>query len=141
MARDLTDMLRSTAGDVARDALRNVGSGGFKKWNPLPSRKSSPLSGAKGVAAGAGLAALAALAKKGVEAVRSNSDGPGIASQLGEKVGDNLKETVSQKVDEAGGLGGIAKQAARGLPGIGGGEGNGGEGMEGVGKGHPGKEH
>jgi uncharacterized membrane protein len=130
MARDMTDMLRSTAGDVARDALKNVGNGGFKKWNPLPSRKSSPLSGAKGVAAGAGLAALAALAKKGVDAVRSKSAGPGIGSQLGEKVGDKLKGTVSQKVDEAGGIGGIAKQAAGGPLGIGGGDG-----MEGVGKG------
>jgi uncharacterized membrane protein len=135
MAKDLTDMLRSTAGDVARDALKNVRNGGFKsKLNPLPSRKSSPLSGAKGVAAGAGLAALAPLAKKGVDAVRSKGDGPGIGSQLGEKVGEKVKETVSQKVDEAGGAGGLAKQAAGGLLGIGGGDG-GGDGAEGVGKG------
>jgi uncharacterized membrane protein len=131
MAKDLTDMLRSTAGD----ALKNLGNGGSKsKWNPLPSRKSSPLSGAKGVAAGAGLAALAPLAKKGVDAVRSMRGGPGIGAQLGEKVGDELKETVSEKVDEAGGVGGIAKQAAGGLLGIGGG-GNGGDGADGVGKG------
>jgi uncharacterized membrane protein len=128
MAKDFTDMLRSTAGDVARDALKNIGNGGFtSKLNPLPSRKQSPLSGAKGVAAGAGLAALAPLAKKGVDAVRSSREGPGIGSQLGEKVGDKVKETVSQKVDEAGGAGGIAKKAAGGLLGIGsdGGEGDG----------------
>jgi uncharacterized membrane protein len=136
MAKDLTDKLRSTAGDVARDALKNVGNGGFKsKLNPLPSRKSSPLSGAKGVAAGAGLAALAPLAKKGVDAVRSGKEGPGIGSQLGEKVGEKVKETVSQKVDEAGGAGGIAKQAASGLLGLGGGGDGGGDGAEGVGKG------
>jgi len=132
MAKDLTDMLRSTAGD----ALKNIGNGGSKsKWNPLPSRKSSPLSGAKGVAAGAGLAALAPLAKKGVDAVRSMRGGPDIGAQLGEKAGDKLKETVSQKVDEAGGVGGIAKQAAGGLLGFGGGGDGGGEGADGVGKG------
>jgi uncharacterized membrane protein len=121
---------------VARDALKNVGNGGFKsKLNPLPRRKSSPLSGAKGVAAGAGLAALAPLAKKGVDAVRSGKEGPGIGSQLGEKVGEKVKETVSQKVDEAGGAGGIAKQAASGLLGLGGGGDGGGDGAEGVGKG------
>jgi uncharacterized membrane protein len=136
MAKDLTDKLRSTAGDVARDALKNVGNGGFKsKLNPLPRRKSSPLSGAKGVAAGAGLAALAPLAKKGVDAVRSGKEGPGIGAQLGEKVGEKVKETVSQKVDEAGGAGGIAKQAASGLLGLGGGGDGGGDGAEGVGKG------
>jgi uncharacterized membrane protein len=136
MAKDLTDTLRSTATGVARDALKNVGNDGSKsKWNPLPSRKSSPLSGAKGVAAGAGLAALVPLAKKGIDAVRSTRGGPGIGSQLGEKVGDKVKETVSHKVDEAGGAGGIAKQAAGGLLGIGGGGDDGGEGAEGVGKG------
>jgi uncharacterized membrane protein len=135
MAKDLTEKLRSTAGDVARDALKNVGDGGLKKkLNPLPSRKPSPLSGVKGVAAGAGLAALAPLAKKGVDAVRSGKGGPGIGAQLGEKVGDKVKEGVSQKVDDAGGVGGIAKQAAGGLLGIGGGDG-GGDGAEGVGKG------
>jgi uncharacterized membrane protein len=134
MARDLTDMLRNTAGDVARDALKNVGNGRSKsKWNPLPSRKQSPLSGARGVAAGAGLAALAPLAKKGVDAVRSKRDGPGVGSQVGEKVGDKVKETVSEKVDEAGGVGGVAKKAAGGLLGIGGDDG--GEGTEGVSKG------
>jgi uncharacterized membrane protein len=135
MAKDLTDKLRSTAGDVARDALKNVGDGGLKKkLNPLPSRKSSPLSGVKGVAAGAGLAALAPLAKKGVDAVRSKDGGPGIGSQISEKMGDKVKETVSQKVDEAGGAGGIAKKAAGGLLGVGGDD-SGGDGGEGVGKG------
>jgi uncharacterized membrane protein len=68
--------------------------------------------------------------------VRSTKSGPGIGAQLGEKVGDKVKETVSQKVDEAGGPGGLAKQAAGGLLGIGGGGSDGGDGgMEGVGKG------
>jgi uncharacterized membrane protein len=135
MAKHLTDKLRSTAGDVARDALKNVGDSGLKKkLNPLPGRKSSPLSGAKGVVAGAGLAALAPLAKKGVDAVRSKDGGPGIGSQISEKMGDKLKETVSQKVDEAGGAGGIAKKAAGGLLGMGGDDSRG-DGGEGVGKG------
>jgi uncharacterized membrane protein len=59
-----------------------------------------------------------------------------VGTQLGEKVGDKVKETVSQKVDEAGGAGGVAKKAAGGLLGIGGGDSDaGGDGMEGVGKG------
>jgi uncharacterized membrane protein len=136
MAKDFTDMLRDTAGDMARDALKNVGNGGSKRnWNPLSNGKPSPLSGAKGVAAGAGLAALAPLAKKGVDAVRSAKGGPGVGTQLGEKVGDKVKETVSQKVDEAGGAGGVAKKAAGGLLGIGGDSDAGGDGTEGVGKG------
>jgi uncharacterized membrane protein len=132
MASQLTDTLRSTVGDTTRDALKNLGDVRPKRLNPLSRNKPSPLSGAKGVAVGAGLAALAPLAKKGVDAVRSKG-GPGVASTVGEKVGDKVKETVSQKVDEAGGVGGIAKQAAGGLLGVGGD--SGGDGVPGVGKG------
>jgi uncharacterized membrane protein len=141
MAKDLTDTLRSAAGDVARDVLGSVGDGASKKsWtplsggkaNPLSRGKPGPLSGAKGIAAGAGLAALVVpLAKKGVEAVRSAKGGPSI----GEKVGEKVKETVSEKVDEAGGAGGIAKQAAGGLLGLGPDGGTGDGEIEGVGHG------
>ena len=58
-----------------------------------------------------------------------------LASKAGDRVGSNLKDTVSEKVDQAGGVGGIAKEAAGGLlPGSG--DGGGGKGgMPGVGKG------
>ena len=108
-------------------------------------KKSGPLSGVKGIAAGMGLAAAAPLAKKGVDAIRSNGNGiPGptklagkAASNVGDKVADTLKDTVSSKVDEAGGAGGMVKEAASGLLPFGGGgdDGGGKGGVAGVGKG------
>src|SRR5918994_2117291 len=145
MATDLGDALGTALGRAAREAAGNV------VTNARKSTKNGSLGSAKGFAAGAGLAALAPLAKKGFDAVRSNG-GPSMpsvkpgkvvgkaASKVGDKVGDKVKQGVSEKVDEAGGAGGIAKQAAGSmLPGgggDGGGDGGGGkEGMEGVGKG------
>jgi uncharacterized membrane protein len=138
MAKDLGETVRDTLGQVVREAVSNVGG------NSRPQKKSSPLSGARGVAAGAGLAAMAPLAKKGVDALRGGSlptPKPGkvatkAASKMGDSVGGKLKEGVSQKVDEAGGAGGLVKEAAGGLlPGSGGDGGGGGGGMPGVGKG------
>jgi uncharacterized membrane protein len=140
MAKDMSDTVRDTLGQVVREAVKNVGNA-----SP-PKKKSSPFSGARGVAAGAGLAALAPLAKRGVDAVRGNgvslpSPKPGkvaakAASKMGDQVGGKLKEGVSQKVDEAGGAGGMVKEAASGLlPGGGDGGGGGKGGMPGVGKG------
>ena len=59
------------------------------------------------------------------------------ATKAGDRVGAKLKDAVSEKVDEAGGAGGLVKDAASGLiPGLGGGDGGGGGGgMPGVGKG------
>jgi uncharacterized membrane protein len=54
---------------------------------------------------------------------------------MGDQVGTKLKEGVSEKVDEAGGAGGLVKEAAGGLLPGGGGSGGGKGGMEGVGKG------
>ena len=142
MAKDLGDAIGTAVGRAAREAAQTVAT------NARKSSKNGSLSGAKGLLAGAGVAALAPLAKKGFDAVRSNgapsmpSVKPGkvagkAASKVGDKVGTKVKEGISDKVDEAGGAGGIAKQAAGSvLPG-GGGDGGGGgkEGMEGVGKG------
>jgi uncharacterized membrane protein len=143
MAKDMSDTVRDALGQVVREAVKNVGS------SSQPQKKSSPLSGARGVAAGAGLAALAPLAKKGVDAVRGNgislpSARPGklaakatgkAAKKMGDQVGGKLKEGVSEKVDEAGGAGGLAMEAAScRLPG-GGDSGGGKGGMPGVGKG------
>jgi uncharacterized membrane protein len=142
MAKDLGDAIGTAVGRAAREAAQTVAT------NARKSSKNGSLSGAKGLVAGAGVAALAPLAKKGFDAVRSSgapsmpSVKPGkvagkAASKVGDKVGDKVKQGISDKVDEAGGAGGIAKQAAGSvLPGSGGGDGGGGkEGMEGVGKG------
>jgi uncharacterized membrane protein len=144
MAKDMSDTVRDALGQVVREAVKNVGGGG-----PQPKKKSSPLSGARGVAAGAGIAALAPLAKKGFDAVRGNglslpSPKPGkmaakagtkAAKTMGDSVGGKLKEGVSEKVDEAGGAGGLVKEAASGLLPGGGDSGGGKGGMPGVGKG------
>jgi uncharacterized membrane protein len=136
MAKDLSDTVRDTLGDIVKESVKNINSAKADK---------PTLAGAGGLAAGAGLAALAPLAKKGFDAVRSNgaSSLPSAkpaklagkaASKVGDKVGEKLKEGVSDKVNEAGGAAGIAKQAAGGLL-PGGDSGGGKEGMEGVGKG------
>ena len=141
MAKDVSDTVREALGQVVREAVKNVGNA-----SPPTKKKSSPLSGVRGVAAGAGLAAMAPLAKRGVDAVRGNgvsmpSPKPGkvaakAASKMGDKVGGKLKEGVSQKVDQAGGAGGLVKDAASGiLPGGGSDSGGGKGGMPGVGKG------
>src|SRR5919206_1465812 len=129
MAKDVSDTLRDALGSVVREAVKNVGDASPKK------RSKGPFSGAKGIAAGAGLAAAAPLAKKGVDKVREgglSSLSPAnmatkAVSNAGEKVGSSVKDTVSKKVDEAGGAGGIAKEAASSLlPGGGGSDGGGG---------------
>ena len=140
MASDLSDTVRNALGNAARDALKNVSSAA-----PTGKKGHGGLSGAKGLAAGAGLAAAVPLAKKGVDAVRGGGGlskpsptraASKIASKAGDKVGENLKEAVTSKVDEAGGAGGLVKEAASGLiPGLGGDSDGGKGGMPGVGKG------
>jgi uncharacterized membrane protein len=134
MARDLSDSVRDALGNVVREALKSASE------VPPTRNKSGPLSGAKGVVAGMGLAAAAPLAKKGVDAMRGNGKPPGpakLASKATDRVGSKVKEAVSSKVDEAGGAGGIVKEAAGGLlPGLGGDSGSSAKGgMPGVGKG------
>jgi uncharacterized membrane protein len=144
MARDVSDTVRDALGGVVREAIKNM-----SDVSPTPSKsKSGPLSGAKGIAAGVGLAAAAPfVVKKGVDALRSNGS-PGklaakaapasLASKAGEAVGSKLKDAVTEKVDEAGGAGGMVKEAAGGLLPFGGGGGDSGGGKggaPGVGKG------
>jgi len=142
MARDTGEVVRGALGNVMREALKNVG-------DVSPTKNSSskgPFTGARGLAAGMGLAAAAPLAKKGFDAVRGNGAGnlasmaPGnLASKASDLVGGKVKETISSKVDEAGGAGGIAKEAASGLLPFGGGgsdsDSGGKGGTPGVGKG------
>jgi uncharacterized membrane protein len=130
MASDIGSAVRDALGGVVRDALKSAG-------DAKPGRKAGPLSGAKGVAAGAALAAAAPLARKGVAAVKSNgaSMAGKAASKASDDVGSGLKDVVSRKIDDAGGASGLVKDAASGL--IGGGDdgGGGSGGMPGVGKG------
>jgi uncharacterized membrane protein len=134
MPKNVSETVRDALTQVAREAIKNIG-------DVPPKKRSSPLSGPKGVVAGAGLAALAPLAKRGVDAVRANgvptpAKATGkAASKAGDRVGSKLKDAVSSKVDEAGGAGGLVKEAASGLL-PGGGDDSGGKGgMPGVGKG------
>jgi uncharacterized membrane protein len=151
MAKDVTDVVRDTITRVVQDATDTLGSSGKRSSN-------GPLSGLKGVAAGAGLAALAPLAAKGAgSAVRRRMAGgaakniakkpadlakkpadavSGVASKLGDSAGKGVGEKDKEKIDESGGAGGLAKEAASGLlPFGGGGDDGGGGGVEGVGKG------
>jgi uncharacterized membrane protein len=139
MANDMSDAVRGALGQVVKGALKNAvqattGSSG----SPLKS-KSSPLSGMRGMAAGAGLAAAAPMAYKGIDKLRHGGlamSGPGgLASKAGDQVGSKLKDSVSEKVDQAGGAGGLVKEAAGGLLPGGGGDGGSSGGMPGVGKG------
>ena len=130
--------VRDALGKAARGSLKHVGGRG-----KASKANASPLSGGKGVAAGVGLAAAAPLVVKGIGAVRNGRPSlkptkvvESAATKAGERVGSKLKDTVGEKVDAAGGVGGIAKEAASGLlPGLGGGGGGGDAGVPGVGKG------
>src|SRR5829696_2397718 len=139
MAKDMGDAVRGALSQAVREAVKNVGD-----VSPKPKSSKGPFSGARGLAAGAGLAAAAPLAKKGVDAIRANGGIPTpsptkaagrMASKAGDKVTSGLKDTVSSKVDEAGGAGGLVKEAASGLLPGGGGDDGGKGGMQGVGKG------
>ena len=66
MAKDMGDAVRDALGHAVREAVKNVGDA-----KPKKGKGGGPLSGAKGLAAGAGLAAAAPLAKKGVDAIRN----------------------------------------------------------------------
>jgi uncharacterized membrane protein len=148
MAKDMTDIgqtIGSAFGTIVREAAQSVSSNGHQR---LPGRGSNgALSGMRGVAAGAGLAAAAPLAAKGASKLvkgaamkRLASPVKGVADKAGEKAKETAKETVGEKIDEAGGAGGVAKEAGKSLiPGVGskGGDQKGGgqKGTPGVGKG------
>jgi uncharacterized membrane protein len=121
MAKDLGDVIGHAVGRVAREAVQTVSSNARKASN-------GPLSGPKGLAAGAGLVALAPLAAKGagklVKQQLANGGNP--VAKAKEAVGGGVKDAVGNKIDQAGGAAGMAKEAAKGvLPGGGGGDGDG----------------
>jgi uncharacterized membrane protein/ribosomal protein S20 len=144
MAKDVAEMMRDTLSQAVRDAAHTFGDGNKSRGN-------GSLSGMKGVAAGAGLAALAPLAAKGAgKAVKRRLAGQGAksavkspakkvkdaTSKVGDSVGKGVGEKVKEKVDESGGVGGIAKEAGKSVLPFGGGDESGGKGgVAGVGKG------
>jgi uncharacterized membrane protein len=140
MAKDMSDLgdaIGTAVGKVAREAAHSVSSNG--KGKGLSGRgPNGALSGMKGVAAGAGLAAVAPLAAKGAGKLVKAGGGKLVKAggapikKATDQVGKQVKDTVGEKIDEAGGPPGIAKEAGKGLlPGGGGGQ----KGTPGVGKG------
>jgi uncharacterized membrane protein len=124
MAKDVGDIVRDSLSNVVRDAAQSFADGNKGKSS------NGALSGMRGVAAGAGLAALAPLAAKGAGktlkrriatgTAKSAVKKPGKAlsdagSKLGDSVGKGVGEKVKEKVDESGGVGGIAKEAGKGM--------------------------
>jgi len=124
---DVGELLGTAVGRVAREAVHTVSPGGHRNGG---------LSGPKGLAAGAGLAALVPIAAKGAGVARRAASGNGIhpVKKAGEKLSGSVTDAVGKKVDEAGGAKGLAKEAGKGLlPGGGGKDKK--KGMPGVGKG------
>jgi uncharacterized membrane protein len=121
MARSVSDVIGEAAGRVAREAVQSLSSNAQKASN-------GRLSGPGGLAAGAGLATLVPLAVKGAGKLIKRGGGADggplgrVAAKAREATTGTVKDAVRQKVDDAGGVGGVAKQAGKDmLPGSGGG--------------------
>jgi uncharacterized membrane protein len=132
MAKDVGDAVGTALGKLAREAAKGV-TNDSKRSSPLPGMGggSSPLSGMKGLAAGAGAAAVAPLAAKGASmlAKRVIGNGADPIKKAGEKAAEGAKDAVGK----SGGPAGLAKEAGKGL--LPGGGGSSGGGKAGVGKG------
>jgi uncharacterized membrane protein len=135
---------------IAREILTSAlqGGGGSSNGNSDASSSNGGHSRVKGLVAGAGAAALAPAAVKaarqlatglGVENLEDFVTSPGEAigqakSKLTERITEGAKGKAKDAVDDAGGPGGIMKDAVKGMLPFGGGGGSKG-GAEGVGKG------
>jgi len=140
MAKDLGEVIGTVVGRVGREAAQNLVSKARKS-------KNGPVSGLKGVAVGAGLAAAAPLAVKGASKLAKGglSDGANPLQKPVQKAGEKVKgaasDVVEDKVKDVGGPAGIAKEAGKRLiPGVGDGGGDDKDGggkneADGVGKG------
>jgi uncharacterized membrane protein len=113
MAKDVAEVVGTALGRVAREAAQSVASDQRKGSGLLSGmrRRSSPLSGVKGVAAGAGLAALAPVATKGAGklARRAFSDGAEPVKKATEKVGGGVKDAVDKATGQADGAPSVGK--------------------------------
>jgi uncharacterized membrane protein len=121
-------------GPIVRAVLEATSGGASNVKERAPAGSDGALSGARGVAVGAALAALAPLAgKKLIEAV----DPTAVADKVTHEVGDQLTQAATKKLDEIGGPGGIVKAVGKSLLPGGGSKASGGgqQGIAGVGKG------
>jgi uncharacterized membrane protein len=156
MANDIQDRIGQILGSDSARAL--AGTAVTEAMKALSSQRSDNgadgenhqrgLSGVRGLAAGAGAAAVAPLAAKGIgKLVKGNvpdlvkggvSDlggGPkALAEGAASKLGDSVGNKVTGKIDEAGGPSGILKDTVKGVLPFGGGK-SGKQDTEGVGKG------
>lgn len=104
MAKDFGDAIE-TLGKAAREAGDNI---------RASTRGDGPLSGVKGVAAGAGLAALAPFAAKGVGSlVKGSLAKP--AKKAGKQAKDKAGKQVKNAMGSTGGAAGVAAKAGKGL--------------------------
>jgi uncharacterized membrane protein len=129
MAKDMQDTVKEVLSRVVQDTGKNL-----SEHNPT--RSGGPLSGARGIAAGAGAAALAPVAFKGIsKLVRTvSTDGlgevasapgraaSGLTSKIGDTISSGVGDKVSQKVDEAGGPSGVFSSAVKSALPFGGGD-------------------
>jgi hypothetical protein len=147
MASNVQETLR----ELLISTIEGAGKGSNGGGDETPSPPGKGGSGARGLAAGVGVAALAPMAVKGLgrlargagmDGVQDMVKSPGkavqgLSSSVGGSVGSNLGDKVSEKVDEAGGPSGILSDTVKGALPFGGGGGGGGDkgGGLGVGKG------
>src|SRR6185437_8348862 len=110
MAKDLGDAIGTALGKVAREAVGSVSAN-------TRGKSDGALSGARGIAAGVGVAALAPMAAKGAgKLVRGlSSNGAGPLQKVGDKATGAVKDAVGQSVKQAGGAGGIAKEGVKSM--------------------------
>jgi len=120
MAKDMQDTVKEVLSRVVQDTGKNLS-------DHNPARSGGPLSGTRGVVAGAGAAALAPVAIKGIsKLVKSvGADGlgevagapgravSGLASKVGDTIGSGVGDKLSQKVDDAGGPSGVFSSAVK----------------------------
>jgi uncharacterized membrane protein len=141
MAKDMTDVghtIGNAVGTIVKEAAQSVSSNGDHGLPRLGSN--GALSGMRGLAAGAGLAIAAPLAAKGAGKLAKGA-GKRIASPAKEatdRVGKQVKESVGDKIDDAGGATGLAKEAGKGMLPFGGGDDKGDDKGKGGQKGTPG---
>jgi uncharacterized membrane protein len=132
MAKDVTDMLRDTLNQTVREATQSFGDGNKRGSN-------GALSGMRGVAAGAGLAALAPLASKSARKAIRRRLAAGAAKKVAKKpveavsdatskVGDTVGKGAGGVKEKVGGSGAKAKEAGKSVLPVGGGEDGGDEG-------------
>src|SRR3954454_12291756 len=124
MAKDVTEVLGTAIGKVAREAAKSISNnGGPSHGNNIAERvgdavsdRMKNVSGSRGLAAGVGIAAVAPLAAKGVRKVVSgiggDGDGGNPVKKAGAKFGEGAKDAATSAIPGKGGK-------SKGVPGVG----------------------